>query len=482
MISQREPLVIMTANILDVSYARANFPGVTKSSYVLADNAGGSQIANSVVLATADYLINSNVQPKAGYPTSQVAAARVQLGVDATAALFNVGSDEVAFGTTTEQLLANLGLAMTGRIKDGDEVIVTGEHESIVSPFTKIANSRNPKLKCQTWFPKSTNPNNPYAVSYVPAIPDLLAMVTAKTRIFAFVASSNITGEVLDVQSIVKQVRDRKKALANGVDDMWVVVDVVAFVPHKSFDVSKWDVDFAVFSYYKLYGPHTTSALYTRKSSLPTIDSVVFWYLSRTNQDSPSKLEVGGRGYEGTYSCSYVLPYLYSLAFQNPAGCIQDPEELLTKISRADIRKALDHTSELFSAHLKELTTAALTFLTSDRIYKLGVRVVGPETADIREPTISFLVVGPNNSIGMGSKDFVDKVDKLKTVAIRYGVMQTYTLVGNLPDFTTSDPPEPGKRTLADGVIRFSLVHYNTLAEVQVLITALDTVLSAPRK
>lgn len=66
-----------------------------------------------------------------------------------------------------------------------------------------------------------------------------------------------------------------------------------------------------------------------------------------------------------------------------------------------------------------------LAYLLSDDAKAKGVRVVGPETSQHRVPTVSFMVVGPTNSIGdrvtykkrLLSKDIVSRFDDGKKVS-----------------------------------------------------------------
>ena len=86
-----------------------------------------------------DYLLNSNVQLGATYPASQRATKRVDHGADATAVIFNAGSrDEVAFGHSSTQLLANLAKAVAAKLDDKAEIVLTGEHEGEIRSHTSF--------------------------------------------------------------------------------------------------------------------------------------------------------------------------------------------------------------------------------------------------------------------------------------------------------------------------------------------------------
>jgi selenocysteine lyase/cysteine desulfurase len=97
-----------------------------------------------------------------------------------------------------------------------------------------------------------------------------------------------------------------------------------------------------------------------------------------------------------------------------------------------------------------------LAFLQS----KSGVRVIGSPRADRAERVsiISFV------SDRMSSRGVVQSVDQ-HGIGIRYGHFYSARLIGALG--LSSD----------DGVVRVSMVHYNTLEEVADLIAILDPLL-----
>ena len=72
-------------------------------------------------------------------------------------------------------------------------------------------------------------PNNPYAVAL--QLDALLPLITAKTRLVAFTACSNILGSLVPVQEIVAALRARAAEL--GVRKLEVCVDCVASAPHR---------------------------------------------------------------------------------------------------------------------------------------------------------------------------------------------------------------------------------------------------------
>ena len=89
------------------------------------------------------------------------------------------------------------------------------------------------------------------------------------------------------------------------------------------------------------------------------------------------------------------------------------------------------------------------------------VRIVGRREADraVRVPTISFKVAGRD------SAELVRAVDPHK-IGIRYGDFHSRRLVERLG------------MAEGNGVVRVSMVHYNTLEEVDRLVKALDQTLA----
>ena len=130
-----------------VSKVRSQFPSLD-SGYIFADNAGGSQCLKSVVDRISDYLLNTNVQLGADYSVSVESTNRVNQGCATAATLFNATSpSEIALGSSSTMLSENLARAMEKDFLDGEEIIITGEHEG-----TPDASQIEPKLKIDLLF------------------------------------------------------------------------------------------------------------------------------------------------------------------------------------------------------------------------------------------------------------------------------------------------------------------------------------------
>ncbi|KZT20107.1 PLP-dependent transferase [Neolentinus lepideus HHB14362 ss-1] len=427
---------------LDIAAVRAQFPSLA-TGFVFAENAGGSQILGSCVDKITDYLINTNAQHGAGYEHSVKATDRVAQGKRAVAELFGVeggdAEDQVVLGGSSTQLVENLARAIEQDIRPGEEIIVTGEHETNAGPWKKLAARTGAALHLWEHTPLPTSPANPYAVSL--QIPALLPLISRTTRLVAISATSNLLGSVTDVAAVVTAVKEKAKAL--GARKVEVCVDCVAYAPHRRMEVERWGVDYAVFSLYKVYGPHV-SALYIHPAALSTsLSSLAHHFLP----DTVYKIQPGGPGYELAYSATALPAYLRSLS---PA-------------------RTLGASFALIQAHEEGLVRRLLGWLGAPGQWERSVRVVGEGLGDLgaevgrRVPTVSFVVVGRR------SADVVRVFDESGTVGIRYGHCYAYTLVERLSP----------KIDIDDAVVRISLVHYNTLEEVDKIIEVLDMALGS---
>ena len=163
----------------------------------------------------------------------------------------------------------------------------------------------------------------------------------------------------------------------------------------------------------KVYGPHI-AALYTRLSKLPTLTPLTHHFLSPSVDKIAYKLMPGGPGYELAYSVTGVLEYLLSIsptssmALEDHGSIYSDPEtHIRLKATFAAIAK-----------HEQTLVKRLPGHLTSEKLVKRGVRIVGEEiTNERRVPTISFVIVKGETGDAISGKDVVKVFDAKGTVS-----------------------------------------------------------------
>ena len=201
--------------------------------WIFLENAGGSQVPSSVIEAISRYFARTYVQLSADYEQSNEATQIVKKAHDFCLELMNgAGVGEVILGSSTTQLMHTLAHAFDKLITSpDDEIILTNlAHEANYGAWTKLRGT------VREW-----------QVHERIDLDDLSQLLSDRTRIVALTHVSNLIGEILDVQAITELVHARCPRAR-------VIVDGVAYVPHRAIDVRQWNVDFYVFSLYKVSG------------------------------------------------------------------------------------------------------------------------------------------------------------------------------------------------------------------------------------
>lgn len=415
--------MIMTASTttLNLDLVRREFPALA-GEWTFFDNAGGSQTLQRVVDRIGEYLLTSDVQLGASYGVSQLAGDRVARGVQSMADYINAADPcEVVIGSSTSALLRMLSICLGRTLSPGDEVIVTNsDHEANISPWVDL---KRKGIVIKTW---SVNPETLHL-----HLDDLEALITDRTRLVTLTHASNILGTINPVKEITQFIHDR---------GAMVCVDGVGYAAHRLIDVQDWDVDFYVFSAYKVYGPHQ-AVLYGKREHLLRIPGINHYFIPET--EIPYKFLPGNMNYELTYSLTGLVDYFNELAQKH--GCEGN-----------SVRDRLSHCFTLIADHEEQLGEHFLAYLRSQP----RVRIIGNSQADQtqRVPTIAFVVDG------VDSATIPPQVDPHK-IGIRYGDFYARRLVEDLG------------LTATNGVVRVSMVHYNTIAEVDRLISCLQTIL-----
>lgn len=244
------------------------------------------------------------------------------------------------------------------------------------------------------------------------------ALLGPRTRLVCVTHCSNVLGTTMPVAEIARRVH------AAGAE---LCVDGVAYAPHRAIDVQALGCDLYVYSFYKTYGPHQ-AVLWGRRKRLLELDSLNHDFIGQDRV--PYKLQPGNMNYELAWGCAGIPDYLAALAAHHRA----DPFELI--------------------AEQEEVLAAPLLAWLDARN---DIRIIGRRTADRaqRVPTVGFVAEGRSSAA------IVAAVDSAR-VGIRYGDFYARRLIEHLG--------------LADnqGVVRVSLVHYNTAGEVERLLAALE--------
>lgn len=406
----------------DLAAVRAAFPSLARD-FVFMDNAGGSQCLGAVADAVRSYLLECNVQLGASYSVSEEASMRVLEGRRSIARLVGADDDrQVVLGSSTTQLLSNLAMSMSAGLRPGDEVIVTNaDHEANIGPFRRLESRgvvvREWKIDLDTLRLNAS---------------DLDPLLGPRTRLVCMTHCSNVIGHIHDVREIADRVH------AAGAR---VLIDGVAFAPHRRVQMGDIGADYYVFSLYKVYGPHV-AALIAPLSHLEELGNINHAFLA---DEIPYKLQPGNVCYELVSALPAIERYLLDLGGGAGEGSTED---------------ALKRGFAAIASQEADLGERLLAFLRTRR--DLTILGDSDSTPTRRVPTISFV---PRHH---SPAALVRRVDA-RRIGIRHGHFYAQRLVEALGNARRG------------GVVRVSLVHYNSAEEVDRLIEALEEALASER-
>ena len=407
---------------LDLAAIRGEFPALAQD-FVFLDNAGGSQVLARVADRVRDYLLTSSVQLGASYAHSQAAGAKVLQARQSVARLINAAHDEeVVMGGATTALMFQLIQAILPQVRPGDEVILTNtDHEANIGAWLRLQAAG---ATVRFW---NVNPQ-----TLELDLADLERLLSPRTTWVAMTHASNVLGTVNPVAEVAQRVHRVGARLC---------VDAVAYAPHRLVDVQASGADVYVFSFYKVFGPHY-AVLWGRRELLLQLASLNHYFIAP--ETLPYKLQPGNVNYELSYGCIGISDYLEAVGTALGA--------------QGDARSRMQHAFDAFEQHEDALAEQLLAYLRG----KAGVRIIGrTHTGDgLRVPTVSFVVRGAM------SESIVLHTDRFG-IGIRFG------------DFYAKRLIEALGLQARGGVVRVSIAHYNTPAEMDHLIKHLDAAIDA---
>ena len=408
---------------LDIPFVRSHFPAL-QNDFIFMDNAGGSQVLESVIDRTADFFRNYYVQLGASYQVSERAGSLLDKTISELAEFIHARNPkEIVVGPSTSMLLRILSICISREWKPGDEVIVTNsDHEANVSCWTDLEQKG---IVIKTWK------INPETLRF--EMHDLEKLLSDRTRLVAMVHISNILGTINPIKEVA--------ALVHQAGALFCV-DGVAAVPHRLIDVQECDADFYVFSTYKLFGPHQ-AVLYGKLDLLLEMDGINHYFF--TKEDVPCKFQPGNVNYELTFSLGAIPAYFSRLHDHH------FPDD-----TSNDCRNKYRRSYDLIAGYEEQLADKLIRYLETKSV----IRIIGEKSGsrEIRVPTVSFV------HDQCRSSEVVSRVDPYR-IGIRYGDFYAKKIIHDLG------------LDEKDGVIRVSLVHYNSMDEVFRLIEVLEKVL-----
>ncbi|CAN7173053.1 cysteine desulfurase-like protein [Rhizobium sp. LjRoot30] len=404
---------------------RKLFPALEKAGdFIFLDNAGGSQVPQSVVDAVAAHLVDYNVQRMAKYQHSQGVDRNLAEARESVALLVNAyRPEEISFGLNATSFIRLVSLGIAKMLDERDEIVVTDmDHDANIATWLALEADG---AKIVWWKMREDGTLHPE---------DLKPLVNDRTRLVACTVTAHSIGTIVDVAEV------GRIAHAAGAE---VFLDCVHYGPHGLIDVQAWDCDYLVCSGYKNFSPHM-GFLWGRYDALVRLPTFKEDFIPDV---PPYKIEVGTFTYENVAGMNAAVHYLEALgrrflpeansrraALAAAMGAIRDYEMVLTK---ALLQALKQHGAVIYGISDED-------------------KVAG------RVPTICFSIPGITPQViaeDMGQAG----------IGLRDGHMFAPRLMKRLG------------LTMETGALRISMVHYNTLDEVRRFSEALGKIIARRR-
>lgn len=378
------------------------------------DNAATSQRPLSVVRKMEEMSLHHNANiHRAVHTLSADATVAYENGRNAAMQFINAPSREEVIITSGTTAGINLVAYSFGEafVHEGDEIIVgEAEHHSNLVPWQQLALRKGAKLKYLR-----LGDDERYSVE------NLKSQLSEKTRIVCFNQASNVLGLLNPVKELIEVAHNA------GVP---VLLDGAQGAVHTRVDVQDLDCDFYVFSAHKLFGPTGVGILYGKKEYLENMPP----FLCGGEMVGSVTLE------QTTFA---PLPMKFEAGTQNfnSAAALPETFEIASKILND---KELNEELDKVKAYLYN------SLLSIEGLHMYGKIHNGDLSAKL--PVFSFTIDGVHH------EDLAILLDKMG-VAVRSGQMCAEPLM---------------TRYGVTGMLRVSLLQYNTMEQAQSFVKCLD--------
>jgi cysteine desulfurase family protein (TIGR01976 family) len=395
-----------------VEALRSSFPALAAGApFIFFDNAAGAQIPQIALDAVMQHLVERNVQRGGRYLRSLAVDETIAHARQSVAEFIHASEpSEIAFGMNATSFMRLVSLAIGESLNARREFIVTElDHESNIAAWLALE-ARGAQIRW--WRLREDQALH---------LEDLEPLLSSATRLVACPVASNALGSIVDVAGVARI------AHAAGAE---VFFDCVHFGPHGPIDVQEFGADYLVCSGYKIFAPHM-GFLWGRKDALDRLPAFREFFIP---DEAPAKFEVGTFVYENVAGMDAAISYLEYLGQRlggERAGSRQK-----------NLRRAMEAIREYEKLLSRELVRV---------LSRAGATIYGAsarEETGKRVPTFCF------NLAGISPSRVVESLAE-QGIGARDGHMYSPRLMRRL-----------GLRE-ESGAVRVSLVHYNTIAEIE---------------
>ena len=322
------------------------------------------------------------------------------------------------FFTTNFYILAQ---SLRHLLRVGDEIVVTNQdHEANIGCWRRLSEHG---IVIREWRVGKADGELD--------LNDLEELISDKTRIVCCTLCSNLVGTHNDMAAIAE--------MAHRVGAL-VVADGVSYAPHVIPDMKSLGVDFYAYSTYKTFGTHQ-GVLWGSSEALKKTEGQGHFF---NEEKSRYRLNPTGPQHAQIAALAGITEYFNDLHKHHFGE------------SDLGVHERARQTFELVGDHEAKLANLLLDYL-KDRE---DIRILGQDhaTPGGRASTIAF------HARAMPSKHIAEQLADSK---IGVGAGDFYAL--RCVEALGMDP--------ADGVVRVSMVHYNTVEEVTKLVETIDSIL-----
>ncbi|WP_423909455.1 aminotransferase class V-fold PLP-dependent enzyme [Candidatus Spongiihabitans sp.] len=409
---------------LDIEFVRKQFNQLHDNpEFVFCSNAGGSYVANQVNTLMNHYNSHTRVQPYERYAPSSQAGEAMDRAIEGWAEALNISANELTIGPSTSMNTYVMAQAIGVDLGATDEIIVTNQdHEANSGVWRRKAEEKGAKIR--EWKVDLENG--------LLNLQQLDSLVNENTKWVFFAHCSNIVGTSNPASEITRRVKQNSNAK--------VFVDAVAHAPHHICDLKALGVDGYAFSLYKVYGPHQGLMYLNREIASNLTPQCHYFNIGDGKLFNPA-----GPQHAQVAACAGVLDYFDALHQHHFKDTLRAPQRMAPQ--------KMTQLHSLISAHETELAAPILDFLgNNDKVRLLGKN----HTRDNdRVPTIAF------QPLKQSARAVSTKIQDMG-IGCESGHFYAHRLLTDLG--INAD----------DGVVRVSLVHYNSTEEVEKILMALE--------
>ena len=442
------------------SSSRAKEQAVTARHEIFWESAGGAQVPMHVIDRMSASLKHRH--------RSRIGTAEKNKARDIISKLLGAEAEEycVFLGANATSLLSNLAhqYVQSGLLQQDDEIVLSTEnHVANVNPWLLAAHQCGARIRWWTPTRKSKDAQND---SWSTKLPDLLS---SKTRIVAMPHASNVLGQIRDLTSLRKLIDEQTGGYAH------FIVDGVAAAPHWYPAVSEHQVDWYVVSCHKLFGP-TLGGLCGRRQTAVKLLCDSAKVDNDKNESIYKLLEVGTINCEGCAGVHGLGEYFGELASVSLSS---------DETSKPEVNNQTPFQSPQEEGFLSRIKPRKVFSLSSGGVLEAYQRI-----REVEQPLVESLLSALRQSTKVRIIELEDTslkcLAKLPVISFKHETIESSRIVEVCANngivcrngcfLSNSLLPKDLGFGGTEGVVRFSLVHYNTLDEIKVVMRVLASI------